>query len=182
MSLITGPELHDLIDAGVIDALHENVNASSIDVRLGPGIQLESDQIHIPMPVVSLALKGVPEMRAWDLVNDGPLLLRPRQFCLAHTVEKFHLPNDISAEFKLRSSVARAGLNHALAGWCDPGFHGSQLVLELQNVLEMHVLRLDYGLRIGQMIFYRHQQVPQDQSYATRGRYNGQLGVSRKAV
>lgn len=168
--LIAGPELHELIDAGVIDALHENVGASSIDVRIGPETWLEN------------RMGGVANLAAKDPLSmtrhEGTVRLQPGQFILAHTVETFNLPDDISCEFKLRSSCARAGLNHALAGWADAGFHGAQLTLELKNQTQHHTLVIEPGQRIGQMIFYRHAHAGAN-SYRHRGRYNGQRGATQ---
>lgn len=171
MSLIAGNELHDLIDAGVIDALHENVNASSIDVRLGEWFNLEGV---LGGGLVDLQDK---ESLAFDSVKAATkVLIQPGEFFLAHTMETFNLPDDVSAEFKLRSSIARNGLQHMLAGWADAGFHGAQLTLEFKNVTQYHTLVVRPGMRIGQMVFYRHAHAG-DNSYAKRGRYNHQKGV-----
>ena len=110
--------------------------------------------------------------------GNGFYLLKPNEFILAHTVEKFNLPSDISAEFKLNSSGARIGLDNALATWCDHGWHGSVLTLELKNLTRFHTIRLDYKCRIGQMIFHRSAPVPSDKSYAVTGRYNKDTSVS----
>lgn len=79
------------------------------------------------------------------------------------------MPNDLAAEFRLKSSLARAGLDAALAMWCDPGWHGSVLTLELTNALKMHSLRFRPGLKIGQMVFHRGAPVPAHASYAVKG-------------
>lgn len=178
MSLLAGKELHELIDAGVIDALHENVNASSIDVRLGDVVKFESDVIERD---VDLSAKEDLHWRDYKMSEHG-LAVRPGDFFLGHTVETFNLPDDISAEFKLRSSVARSGLQHMLAGWADAGFHDAQLTLEFKNVTRAHSLIIRPDMRIGQMVFYRHADAGEN-SYAVRGRYNGQKGVqSTKGV
>lgn len=180
-TLITGNDLHKLIDAGVIDARHEHVNGSSIDVRLGSQILYEAKG---NSSAVNLADKELPRMHSLNLdeQRNRAATIYPGQFVLAHTVEIFNLPDYVSTEFKLRSSVARAGLNHSLAGWCDPGWHGSHLTLELKNILEHQPLIITAGMRIGQMVFYRHACVDTSHSYANRGRYNGRIGVSREAV
>jgi len=64
-----------------------------------------------------------------DRTEEDPYYLAPSEFVLAETIETFNLPDDISAQFVLKSSRAREGLNHLLAGWCDPGWHGSKLTL-----------------------------------------------------
>jgi len=174
--LLAGSELHELIEDGVIDALHENVNASSIDVRIGDEVWVEAPAAGT---VINLVNKEMPAMTVHPI--HGVIDILPLSFVLAHTIEKFNLPDTISAEFKLRSSVARAGLNHHLAGWADAGWYGAQLTMELFNACRFHSLRIEAGMRIGQMVFYRHTPAGEN-SYALKGRYNGTVGVSRKEV
>ncbi len=59
-----------------------------------------------------------PELLRIDIsgrTKDDPFLLEPGEFCLAETVELFKIPDDISAQFALKSSRAREGYNHCLA-------------------------------------------------------------------
>lgn len=172
--LLTYPDLLDLIAAGVIEhADRGRVNGASLDVTLGDILYIED--YHSARPIDLLA-KQAPAMRRLPLTLDehGPRwLLKPADFVLAATREIFHLPADIALEYKLKSSLARAGLGHLLAGWGDPGWHGSALTLELVNHLQAHDLILRPGMPIGQVVFWRGSQpVPAHASYATRGQYN----------
>jgi dCTP deaminase len=118
-----------------------------------------------------------------DLVEAGGYDLKPGEFVLASTREVFNLPDDLACEFKLKSSLARAGLQHAVAGWADPGFHNSVLTLELSNSLRAHWLRLTPGQPIGQLVFFRGEPVPADRSYAARGQYcNDRQTTASKGV
>jgi deoxycytidine triphosphate deaminase len=72
----------------------------------------------------------------------------------------------------------RIGLDHANAGWADPGWTGSVLTLELKNLTQETPIRLRPGDPIGQMVFFSCTSVPEDKSYAVRGRYNGDTSVS----
>jgi len=173
---VAGEELHDLIEGGVLEGgLHENVNGSSIDVRLGGEFQFELGPFVGGIEPTRL---GTKEGFRYHIVDvEKEVLVEPGQFFLAHTMEKFNLPDNTSAFFKLRSSVARSGLNHMLAGWCDPGFHNSHLTLEFVNVTQYHTLILEPGMRIGQVIFFRHEPVSEELSYRTKGRYNNSNGV-----
>lgn len=103
--------------------------------------------------------------------TDG-FILYPGEVCLAHSVEKFNLPYDVTAEYRLKSSMGRVFLEHLHAGWCDPGWHGSVLTLEFVNMSQKHPLMLKAGIKCGQICFYRHNEVPEDKSYAKRGQYN----------
>lgn len=173
--LLTHPMLMDLVRSGIIQNVEDvHVNAASIDIRLGDSLLVESGRPGI----VDLELGEIPEMRSLDPDVNGAWRLRPGQFCLVNSCEIFNLPNDIAAEFKLRSSVARAGIDHALAGWADPGWHDATLTMELRNGTQNHTLLLRPGLRIGQMVFWRGEPVPQSRSYAARGRYNNQRSAT----
>lgn len=142
------------------------VNPASLDVRLGRYIRIES--------------ATTPQMVLLDLEREGwdeqtPYLLRPGQFILAETVETFHLPDTIAAQFMLKSSRAREGLEHLMAGYFDPGYCGRP-TLELINSRQFHSVAIWPGMKIGQIVFGRMDQAPL-RSYAVTGRYQGDLQV-----
>lgn len=172
--LLSYHELHELIKHGVIDADPENVNGASIDLTLASQIMVETTPSY---NLVSLKDKHTPQMEMVEINNDGFALV-PGDFILANTQEIFNLPNDIAAEFKLKSSVARAGLNNCFAGFANPGWNNSRLTLELKNELKYHTLLLKVGMKIGQMIFYRVKPVPEQHSYSIKGRYNNTVMVT----
>lgn len=180
MSLLSYKELRlEVVQRNVMTNVPDaNINGSSIDVRLGGTILVEHERPEeLSYPVVELGAReslAFDEVRLQDRSEEGaePFLLYPGQFILAQTLETFNLPLTLSAEFRLKSSVARMGLSHALAVWCDPGWHGSALTLELHNITQQHVLALYAGDKVGQMIFHRHAPVPAERSYAERGAYN----------
>lgn len=176
MSLLSHNELLEIVLDGVISAETSQVNAASIDVRLGSTVMVEVDTRNRPFVRLADKADGV----AWER-REIPVegyYLKPGEIILAETLEVFHLPDNLSAEFKLKSSLARSCLDHALAGWCDAGWNGSVLTLELKNNSRYHTLILDKGMKIGQMIFYRHAPVPPHASYAATGRYNHDLSVN----
>ena len=178
MSLLSYYELCELVETGVIEGVDPKcINGTSIDVHLGAEIMREIN-VGCNVPV-SLKDKMPLNMYREDITQgNGFYLLKPNEFILAHTVEKFNLPSDISAEFKLNSSGARIGLENALATWCDPGWNGSVLTLELKNFTRSHIIELHDGCRIGQMIFHKSEPVPRERGYAVRGRYNQDTSVS----
>ena len=175
MSLITHTELVQLVADGVLTGVDpEHINAASIDITLGSTIFIEASP-HGGYDRVDLKAKETPHME--PVVIHGYYDLAPGQFCLASTQEIFNMPNDITAEFRLKSSGARAGLDAALAMWVDAGFTGANLTLELVNNLKYHHLRLRPGLKVGQIIFWRGTPVPDHASYAVKGQYNNELGT-----
>jgi len=155
----------DVLRPGREDA----VNGTSIDIHLGNKILVESNPKGV---IVDYRRRDSLPSREVTLDPDEGYVLMPKQFILAHTIEVFHLPDNVSAEYKLKSSMARIGLDHANAGWCDPSWHDSVLTLELMNQCSETPIRLRPGDAIGQMIFFQSAPVPADKSYAVRGRYN----------
>ena len=179
MSLMTYNKLLDVMNNGWLEGVDPDlINAASIDVRLGKSMLIEEQKRVTGSGLVDLAKKETPAMKPLTITADDYLLLHPGQFVLAETIETFHLPNNIACEFKLKSSAARAGLNHSLAGWGDPGFNNATLTLELHNALQYHTLTLHPGMRIGQIVFWEGESVPNEHSYATKGRYNNQRGAT----
>jgi deoxycytidine triphosphate deaminase len=179
MSLLSYDELMALVARGVITGVDPDyVNATSIDITIGNKILYEDNSGGMQSyNHVVLKDRKPLAMIEWDLEKSGPFDLHPRQFILAQSAQTFNLPNDISCEYKLKSSMARIGINHCLAGWCDAGWNGSVLTLEFMNVTTNHIIQLNPGDKIGQMIFFSHRMVPDDRSYAARGRYNNDKEV-----
>lgn len=174
--LLSYTELVELIEQGVIDAPIENVNAASIDVTLGDEIMVAPFNGTWGY-AVDIANKQNIHLEKLAIPSEG-YELSPGEFILATTREWFDFTkrNDVSAEYKLKSSMARNGLSHLLAGWMDNGWSGN-LTLEFHNVSHEPLL-LRAGMKCGQAIFMRHAPVPEHASYATKGQYCGQTGVT----
>lgn len=186
MGLLSYNDLLFLVEKGIIQGADiEQVNSSSIDITLGDAIMVERGCTReapdhgelAPTRIIDLAKREHLHTDKLYMGADG-YLLAPGAFVLAQSRETFHLPRTVSAEYKLKSSLARAGLEHLNAGWCDPGWSGSVLTLELKNMTRHHWLRIRPGMRIGQMVFFRHAEVPLERSYTARGRYNGDKEVT----
>jgi len=172
VSLLTHNELVALVDSGAIEGVEpEQINGASIDLTLADGFWFESPDGFTDE--VMLGQKGTPLMTH----QTGRLKLFPGDFALAATEQIFHLPNDIAGHYMLKSSLARAGLQHLFAGWADPTWHGSALTLELVNCLRWHSLILEPGDKCGQMVFWRGQPVPDHASYAVNGQYCNDKGA-----
>lgn len=169
--ILTHEGIEALINCGVVQGSRRGaVNGTSLDVHLSDMWIVERKGRADDLPtIVDLVKREGIRTRAF---SNHEFHLMPGQFILAATEEVFNLPLNISADFKLKSSVARNGLQHAIACWCDPGWRGSRLTLELHNVTRYHTLRLKAGLPIGQMIFHQHTPVGEEYDYGRRGRYN----------
>lgn len=160
-------EITALCESGMVTPFErELVNPASLDVRLGEFLLIESSE--------SEQLVRYPLDRHSQV---DPYRMVPGQFVLAQTVETFHLPRFIAAQFMLKSSRARSGLEHLMAGYCDPGWRGSVLTLELHNSRQLHPVSLWPGMKIGQIVFHRMSQRPL-RDYSKTGRYNGDQQVT----
>jgi len=121
--LISYYGLVDLVDQGVIEGVAEDhINAASIDITLGAKLLIEDRTDGYKYKghpdVVSLRNRDSLKVIEWNLISQGPYVLKPGEFILAHSCEVFNLPDNIAAEYKLKSSLARVGLDHLNAGWC----------------------------------------------------------------
>lgn len=175
MSLLSYNRLVQLVEDGVITNVSpEQINSTSIDITLGDTVLYED------RPLGGEGFVALRDRHPLEVVEqlDGIFYLEPGQFILAQSEQKFFLPNNISAEYKLKSSMARIGLEHLSSGWCDAGWNNSVLTLELKNMTQYHTIMLQKGDKIGQMVFFEHEPVPHERSYAVRGRYNNDSTVS----
>lgn len=151
------------------------INAASLDVRLGDTIMVErySDK----SCSVDYRARQKLDMVEVKLTDNG-YVIRPGEFFLAHTIEKCNFADDTAALFRIKSSMGRIGLEHMDAGWVDPGFHGA-LTLEFKNMTQWHSIRIRPGDRIGQLVFFKGAAVSADQSYRSKGNYNGEAGIAQ---
>jgi dCTP deaminase len=172
--ILSHNELLRIVEQEIITPVDpKDINAASIDIHLGDTILWEDLETNI----VDFRKRDPVTFNHYVMDENG-YLLKPGDFILAQSREIFNLPNWLSAEYKLKSSMARIGLEHMNAGWCDAGWNGSVLTLELKNMTNNHAIIIRPGDAIGQMIFFRHEPVPQDASYASKGRYNNDTSVS----
>jgi len=160
MSVLCDWEIRTLCNSGnaVSPFLMELINPASIDVRLGKNLMIETPH------EADLELIDISEY-----TKEQPFLLHPGEFVLAETFEKIRVPERLSAQFVLKSSRAREGYQHLLAGWIDPGYRG-RLTLEIKNIRRYHAIPLYCGMRIGQLVWHSMSQIPV-RSYAETGHY-----------
>lgn len=176
--ILNHQQLLEVRAQGIIDCPIGAVGPTSIDVTLAPGFYTERrptlmDRLLNRREVCRPAMgEGVPPMDFHGL----SVMVPPRAFVLASINETLELPPYLTVEVRLRSTPARAALQHALAVWCDPGYEG-RLTLELTNSWRWTSMLLKEGDRVAQLIFHKHE--PTDKPY--RGVYRGDM-KTRKAV
>lgn len=151
--------IREMIAKGCITNTEDQyVNPASLNIRLSG-----SYSRMYPLPYT---LGKKPD---YETFTDDSMIIRPGEFILAATMERFAFPNDISGIVKGRSSIGRIGLSVQNAGFIDPGFNGT-ITLELKNDSAVPI-RLPKGYPIGQVIFLETMLV--SRPYA--GKYNGQV-------
>jgi dCTP deaminase len=167
--ILSDRTLQSLASTGLVEPfISDNVQGSSIDLTLGGSIKIETPKLE----------NGDLTKAHWDTqpIDGDPYYLAPGEFILAHTDEVITIPEGCAAMVLLRSSAARAGYEHSLAGWCDPGFTG-QLTLELRNNCRYHHLPVEAGMRLCQLIVHKLDEEAINH-YGLRGNYQGQTGVT----
>lgn len=149
----------------VVPYNEELLNPASLDVTLGTTLLVE--------------VEHTPELQPLGIghyTQESPYLLAPGEFVLAQTSEMFNIPENVCAQFILKSSRAREGIEHLLAGFADAGFNNSVLTLELQNARRLHSVAIWPGMKIGQLVFMEMSALP-EVSYAVKGHYNSDRTV-----
>lgn len=136
----------------IVSPYDENlVGPLSLDVRL-------SDQF---LKVVFLDVMNIDDY-TFDIREPGTKLhwkplklksieLEPGEFILGSTIETFTLPEEIYADIKGKSTIARLGIGIEQAGYIDPGFCGT-ITLEIKNNMPYRQ-KLYAGQLIGQVRF-----------------------------
>lgn len=119
---------------------------------------------------------GEKNIEKFDSIKNSIYILKPNEFILTCTQQKFKMPDNIGGQFLLKSSAGRDGFNHTMAGFIDPGFSGI-LTLELKNYSNINSLKLYPGQPIGQVIFLKGNYCRH--SYRKIGRYNNDQTVAK---
>lgn len=195
--IITDLEIKALCEEGYLVSPFDPslVNPSSLDYRLGthfgrltstfedigscgiPGYQLAVYRDSPIDPTDKSTFRT-------DMFEADSLFLEPGEFIIASSLEAIKLPSNISAYAIGKSSLGRLGLHSStpFAGWIDPGFEAPNLTLELHNVSKF-TIKLTAGMKIGQFVFYKHNEVGFPYGSPGVGRYqNQEPGAGSKGI
>lgn len=145
------------------------IQPASVDIRLGDTFSVVEDS---PAGMITL-----DRAVGYRTIKTDSYVLLPGQFVLATTMERFSLPDDLTAFVEGRSSLGRLGLFIQNAGWVDPGFSG-EITLELFNANRC-AIELKSGRRVGQMVF---AQLDARALKPYCGKYQGQKGATGSKV
>jgi len=145
------------------------INPSSLDVRLGKTFsQVKPRYINIQ--------PTQPGTFITEEVAQDRFILQPGDMVLSTLAEHIGLPSDISATLKGKSSLARLGIDNSSYGaWIDPGWEGD-LVIEVANHGKYPIV-LDSGMKIGQLIFFKHIPAQVPYNLKLNSKYMNQSGV-----
>ncbi len=166
--ILSDASLRRLLDTRelVVDPLAPNgLQPGSIDCRLGNHFLLVDD--------LQTTVLKMDEEIIYREVHSDHVVLPPKTFLLATTLETIKLPPSLSAFVEGRSSIGRMGLFIQNAGWVDAGFEG-KITLELYNANSLPI-ELTAGRRICQLVFCQMDQPAQ-------ARYSGKYFGQSKAV
>ncbi|WP_333785246.1 dCTP deaminase [Thermocrinis sp.] len=147
----------------------KNIQSSSIDLRLG------EDVLFYVADLIDVRQEKIPVQRV--KVPEEGLIIEPKSFLLATTLEYIKLPKYITAFVEGRSSLGRLGLFIENAGWVDAGFEG-QITLEFYNANSCPI-KLYKGMRVCQIVLAKLDR-PAEKPY--RGKYFGQKGATASKI
>ena len=173
MSVLSNYHIYNAVRGQEIRILPFDPNSiqpASYDVHLGSSFVIYEIKFSDEFPIDPL--KNIPTGKHVEDIDH--IVIKPREFLLAVTLEVLGLDNQHVARVEGVSSLGRLGLAvHTTAGYIDPGFHG-QVTLELFNMAP-YALKLTPGMRIAQFAFERLT----GPSKGYTGRYQSQMGVTK---
>ena len=155
--ILSDRDIRKKIHAGDIavtssDGGHEtNVNASSLDLRLGRFFKIYNhSQQAILDPLNPESFTDATKLI--EIPDGDPFIVQPGEFVLGVTMERIKIGDDLVARVEGRSSLGRLGIIvHSTAGFIDAGFEGT-ITLEITNINRMPVA-LYPGMRVCQLAF-----------------------------
>jgi dCTP deaminase len=146
----------------VVDPIEDyQIQPASVDLRLGDHFLVVDEH--------STEIITMDEPIHYREITKSDIIIAPKSFVLATTIERIKLPDNMTAFVEGRSSIGRMGLFIQNAGWVDPGFEG-EITLEIFNANSLPI-RLSSGRRICQLVF---AQMDQTTLNPYRGKYQGQ--------
>lgn len=181
-------EIKQLCEEGMVVPFDSTlVNPCSLDIRIGFTLKLMKKK---PLYGLFNLLKWFGKREAiapmlkkqveWVDVplhyysEEKPFWLFHGDKILVASLETFNFPDNICAQFRLKSSRGREFYEHLEAGFADNGWHNSKLTMEIE-CRNYAPLPIYPGLKMGQFIFER-TELP-DASYKITGRYNNDNAV-----
>lgn len=165
--------IKDLISKGSIQIFPEfdpaNIRPAGIRLHLGK-------ELLIPRKGQMVDLDSDEEVHfTKQLISDEGFILRPNEFVLGSTYERFQVPRNVVCHVDGRSTVARIGLAiHCTSGIIDGNFEEARtIVLEMKNQGPFDLV-LRYRMAIAMLSF---NQLTTEIEQSAQKQYKGQQGV-----
>lgn len=181
--ILSDKTIRKYLDEGAlrIDPLEDDQIKDS-PYRMGVQIQPASVDLRLGMHFLKLnendiACIDLEQPASYVSIERDEIILPPKSFILATTMEYIKLPDHLTAFVEGRSSIGRMGLFIQNAGWVDPGFEG-EITLELYNANQLPI-RLKAGRRICQLVLAQMDQAAQ---FPYRGKYQGQRNATGSRI
>ena len=156
----------------VLNGKSYGLSAASYDLRIAHDLVLGPHPGHILVDFLQAAPAQYPSVALSDLRKST----MPPCFALAHTLEDFHMPDNVAGQICDKSTYARMGVS-CFNTFFDPGFRGNG-TLELVN-LSANVIVIREGDPICQIVFQWLDQ-PTERPYA--GKYQDQPRIPVAAI
>ena len=171
--LLSDQTIRDYLHAGKIKIIPE---CNQADVRPA-GIRLHlGSELLIPFDHQTVDLDGGEEIQFERVsILEKTFTLKPGQFILGSTHEKFQVPRNIVCHVDGRSTVAKVGLAiHCTSGIIDGNFEEMRsIVLEMKNQGPFEIV-LRYKTALAMLSF---TQLTTDITQSVQKQYSGQDGV-----
>jgi len=170
--IISGETLKEEIEKGkfvIKDIDDKQIQPASIDLRLAEDFLVVDEHNHGTIELDS-------EVK-YKKIKGKHVIVPPKSFILAKTLEYMEIPLDHTAFVEGRSSIGRLGLFIQNAGFIDPGFKGT-ITLELFNACNVPI-KLEAGRRICQLVVFN---LDKEIKEGYKGKYLGQTEVTGSKI
>ena len=151
----------------------EQIQPASIDLRLGD---------EYLQPIHSTEVLNISKSEPqYQHIKGSAIILPPKEFLLATTVEHIEIPPNMIARVEGRSSVGRLGITvHITAGFIDAGFKG-QITLEIANLSNNSIMLFE-NMRICQIVFEELGETPHRIYGECGNKYQNQKGTTGSLI
>ncbi|HHU61513.1 MAG: dCTP deaminase [Bacillota bacterium] len=178
--ILSDKTLRKMLDEGTltITPLSDDQTPERVGVQIQPAsVDLRLGTHFLKLNENDIACIDLEQPASYVELERDEIILPPKSFILATTMEYIKLPDDLTAFVEGRSSIGRMGLFIQNAGWVDPGFEG-EITLELYNANQLPI-KLAAGRRICQLVF---AQLDDEALFPYRGKYQGQRKATGSLV
>ncbi len=169
--ILSKPEIQEYLKSGKLEIdpppSDNDIEQVSIDLTLGRHFTVfKPCPAFLPEIILDPSVFGSLDL--WEEQEADSFVLRPKQFVLAHTLQRVHLPNDLMGFIEGRSSLARLGITiHLTAPKIDPGFNGT-ITLEMAHFGEVPV-KLRAGIdKPAQLMLLQTKALADDELYGSK--------------